>query len=84
MRTSLTLLCAFATSWSYSTNTVSVTNTTATLKDLSPGTYYAAVTAHDTNGVSSDFSDEVSFTVPNKPTGARISVVVNVAVEISR
>lgn len=56
------------------TNTVSVTNTTARLPGLSPGVYYVAVTAHDTNGVTSDFSDELIFTVPKKPGRVRIVV----------
>ena len=43
---------------------VGAANTT-TIKGLAPGaTYYFAVTAYDANGFESDFSGEISYTVP--------------------
>ena len=38
--------------------------TTYTLTDISPGTYYFAVTAYDDGGNESDYSNEVSKTIP--------------------
>jgi hypothetical protein len=41
-------------------------STTAQLQNLPPGrTVYLAVTAYDTNGLESDFSDEITYTVPS-------------------
>ena len=38
--------------------------TTYTLTDISPATYYFAVTAYDELGNESDYSNEVSKTIP--------------------
>jgi hypothetical protein len=48
------------------TNMISVgTNTVATISNLVEGvTYYFAATTYDINGLESDFSDEISYTVP--------------------
>jgi hypothetical protein len=48
------------------TNSIDVRNvTTATVSNLAWGTtYYFAITAYDTNGQESAFSDEISFAVP--------------------
>jgi sulfur relay (sulfurtransferase) complex TusBCD TusD component (DsrE family) len=48
------------------TNVIDVRNaTSATVSNLVNGvTYFFAVTAYDTNGQESDFSDEISYTVP--------------------
>lgn len=57
------------------TNFVQTTNTTATISNLNDGVvYFVAVTARDTNGLESSFSDEVSFVKPNPPTKLRLSV----------
>lgn len=51
-----------------SSMTILVPKTTATVTGLSPGvTYYFAVTAFTTDGLESDYSDEVSYTVPGLP-----------------
>ncbi len=53
---------------------ISVGNqTTYTVKNLGPGTYYFAVTAFDTTGAESDFSNEVSKTI----TGTTIPCDIN-------
>ena len=56
------------------TNVIDVGNaTTATVSNLIAGvTYYFAVTAYDTNGLESDYSDEVSYTVPLSTNDAPI------------
>ena len=48
------------------TNVISAgTVTTSTVSGLASGaTYFFAVTAYDTNGLESDFSSEISYTVP--------------------
>ncbi len=48
------------------TNVIDLGNTTmATVSNLTAGvTYFFAVTAYDTNGLESDYSGEVSYTVP--------------------
>jgi len=41
--------------------------TSYTLADIQDGkTYYLAATAYDTNGVESDFSDEITYTAPSE------------------
>jgi biotin carboxyl carrier protein len=56
------------TSHSYDDDVESST-TTATISNLIVGkTYFFAVTAYDTTGLESDFSDEVSYTVAPTPT----------------
>jgi hypothetical protein len=48
---------------------VETSNTTATISNLIEGTtYFFAVTAYDTAGAESDFSTEVSYTVPGEVT----------------
>ncbi len=64
------------------TNTVDVGNaTTGTLSNLVSGaTYFFAVTAYDTNGLESDYSSEVSYTVPlpsNPPPAIALTSPVN-------
>ena len=51
------------------TNVIAVGNaTTRTITSLASGaTYFFAVTAYDTNGLESDFSSEISYTVPRSP-----------------
>src|SRR5437867_4474089 len=51
------------------TNKVNVGNATnATVSGLIEGTtYYFAVTAYDSNGLESDYSNEMSYTVPVNP-----------------
>jgi hypothetical protein len=49
-------------------NVIGRTNTTATITNLTRGaTYYFAATATATNGLESDFSSEVSWSVGNIP-----------------
>ena len=64
------------------TNAIPVTATTVTLQ-LDTGKYYFAVTAHDTNGLESAFSDEVSCTIATKPTRLRISPSTNQLIRVS-
>ncbi len=46
------------------TNSVNIGNSTgAVISNLSPGTWYFAVTAYDTSGNESSFSNEVSTTI---------------------
>lgn len=48
--------------------TVDVGNTTsASIGNLGPGTYYFAATAYDSNGISSEFSNECSKTIDPEP-----------------
>ena len=58
--------------------------TMATVSNLTSGvTYYFAVTAYDTNGLESDYSDEVSYTVPlptNTPPTISLTYPANGAV----
>ncbi len=51
------------------TQTVDAGNwVTTELTDLEPGqTYYAAVTAYNTFGLESDYSNEISFEIPTQP-----------------
>jgi hypothetical protein len=52
--------------YAWTTNVAYVTN--ADLHGLTRGTtYYFAVTSYDTNGVESDFSNEISYTPPPPP-----------------
>lgn len=54
---------------------VPATNLTATISNLSAGvTYYVTVAAVATNGLASDPSNEVQFTVPRPPVQLRIQV----------
>lgn len=49
---------------------------TYTVTGLAPGTYYFSVTAHNTTGLESGFSNEVSATItqpPEPPTGLEIT-----------
>lgn len=65
----------------YSTNTFTTTNTFLTLSNLVSGTNVFAVTAFDTDGLESDFSDEVSTIVTNRPVkvkGVRFRAQMNV------
>ncbi|NWG13123.1 MAG: fibronectin type III domain-containing protein [Acidobacteria bacterium] len=43
--------------------------TTYTVTNLPPGTYYFAVTAYNTAGLESGFSNEVSANIPGTPSG---------------
>lgn len=54
--------------------TVNVTNgTSVVIKNVPAGvTHWIALTAYDTNGLESDFSEELSFVVPNKPGKPRV------------
>ena len=64
---------------SYSTNVaVAHPATTVTVTNLQAGTtYFFAVTAYTTEGLESDYSDEVSYLVPRPPTKpANLRVVV--------
>lgn len=45
---------------------------------LEKETYYFAVTAFDTEDRESDYSNEVSTTIPNCPPGAPCSVTINI------
>ena len=50
--------------------------TQTSLGGFSAGTtYYLAVTATDTNGMESDYSNEVSFTVPAMPATPQLTLV---------
>jgi hypothetical protein len=68
------------------TNIIAVGNvTTSTVAGLAGGvTYFFAVTAVDTNGLESDYSSEVSYTVPlsknNPPVTAGVSLWLSTAV----
>lgn len=54
------------------TNSISTTNTQATISNLPPGTYFIAATAVDALGLESDYSDELTFTIQPKPVGFKI------------
>lgn len=48
-------------------------STSFQITNATPGArYYMAVTAYETNRVESDFSDEISFAILNKPGRPRI------------
>ncbi len=51
----------------YSTVVTIGTQTTYTISGLAPGTYYFAVTAFNTSGLESGYSNEVSTTVSGTP-----------------
>ncbi len=57
----------------YSAPVVLGKQTTYTLTGLAPGTYYFAVTAYDTSGSESDFSNEVFRTIAAAATGCDIN-----------
>ena len=63
------------------TNVVNAgTNLSATVSNLVAGlTYYFAATAYDTNALESDYSEEVSLTIPipvvNPPTNVNLTIV---------
>jgi len=67
----------------YTTNLLvsGANNTTGTVSNLIVGkTYYFSVTAVDTNGLESDFSSEVEFTVTNfPPSRPQFFQILNVA-----
>ncbi len=48
--------------------------TTYTITGLAPGTYYFAVTAYNTSGLESGFSNEVSTTISGTPPANRCDV----------
>jgi len=57
------------------TNSVTVSNTTATISNIVIGArYFVALTAIDTNGLQSAFSDEVAFIKPSAPRRLRLTV----------
>jgi hypothetical protein len=63
-----TYIVQYGTSSGNYSHAVEVGNvTTATLSDLAPSTYYAVVTARDTNGLESLPSDEISFAISIPP-----------------
>lgn len=65
------------------TNFVQTANTTVTISNLNDGVvYFAAVTARDTNGLESSFSEEVSFVKPKPPTKLRLSVNIQSAMNL--
>jgi len=47
------------------------TQTTYTVSSLPPGTYYFAVTAYNTSGLESGYSNEVSQTINGTPTTSK-------------
>lgn len=52
----------------YYTNKINIgTNTVYTLSLLRGATYFAAATSTDINGLESNFSNEITFTVPSLP-----------------
>jgi hypothetical protein len=57
-----------------STNVLNVTNFTLANSNLFPGTNFMAVTAYSMNGLSSDPSNEISFTVPAAPKNFRLAL----------
>ena len=55
------------------------TNTSLTISNLGRGsTYYFAATATDTNGLESDYSSEVSCTIPSPPPPPTVLRVITV------
>jgi len=48
--------------------------TTFTITDLPPGTYYFALTAFNTRGLESGFSNEVSATISSQPTTGKCDI----------
>ena len=48
--------------------------TTYTITGLAPGTYYFAVTAYNTAGLESSFSNEVSATITGTPTASHCDI----------
>ena len=69
--------------WNVATNSVG-TNLTCTVKNLALGqTYWFGATAVDTNGLESDFSNLVKWTVPSRPGAPpNLKITVTVVVEI--
>ena len=68
------------------TNTVNAgTNLTASVTNLSKGqTYYFAATAYLTNGLESDYSQEISWSMPtNPPAPLNLHVTVAVVVDVN-
>jgi fibronectin type 3 domain-containing protein len=55
--------------------------TTYTLTGLTGGTYYFAVTAYDTTGNESGFSNEVSKTITSDPPSSQLPAPTNVRVK---
>jgi hypothetical protein len=60
-------------SGSYTNRVDAGSATTQTVSGLWSGTYFFSATAYDTNGLESDFSNEVSYTIP-WPTNAPVTV----------
>jgi hypothetical protein len=61
------------------TNSFSVgTNLTGSVSNLVRGsTYFFAVTAYATNGLESDFSNEISYTSPTPPTPPTVLKIIS-------
>jgi hypothetical protein len=59
---------------SYGAPIVIGTQTTYTITGLASGTYYFAVTAYNTAGLESSFSNEVSATITGVPTASRCDI----------
>ena len=58
----------YGNSTGFYTNKINIgTNTVYTLSLLRGATYFAAATSTDINGLESDFSNEITFTVPSLP-----------------
>jgi hypothetical protein len=69
----------------YTNSVSSGTNLTATVTNLSKGnTYFFAATATDTNNLESDFSGEVSASIPTNPSAPpNFHITVTVAVDVN-
>lgn len=65
-------------SYTYTNVTDVGNNTTATIPDLTVGvTYFFAVTAYDSSGLESDFSGEISYTVPAPQVTLQLTLLPN-------
>ena len=59
----------------YSNKTAAGTNCLVTISDMRPASYWFAVTAQDTNGAESGFSNEASWKIPAAPSNLTLLIL---------
>ena len=68
-------------SGNYSNTVDAGTNTMATVSNLTIGaTYYFAATAYDSDGLESDFSNEINYTIPTPSMAPTLNAITSVTV----